>query len=1071
MENLTIYKASAGSGKTFTLTQEFLLLLFKRPEKYRSILAVTFTNKATAEMKNRIINEVFTLAEGALSPYTQLILAQNTSLNELKLKERAKEILIAILQDYSHFSVTTIDKFYQQVIRAFVREMGVNSSYSIELENDEVLEQAIDNLFFNLEDEKGAEIIKWLTRFTKDQVMNGDSWRIADKIKQLGTELFKEQFKTNERKLLDELADKDLLHTMEKSLYSAIKKYENDFLTLGKQGISFIDKAGLSLDDFKYKGSSGINYLFKLASGIIEPYKVRFENLVTDDDSWANNGSSAHEVETARDTGLKHLVKDVVIYCDENIEKYLSLLQLRRNFYNLGILSDIEMAIKAYINEKNLLLLSDSNELIATIINNNDTPFIYEKTGTRFEHYMIDEFQDTSSLQWSNFKPLIDNSLGEAHKNLIVGDVKQSIYRFRNSDWSLLAGKLKNEFRADQLSEKILPINWRSDKNVVAFNNSFFKVASTTLQQIYNEEFDVKEAYFKTLIEEAYSSTCQHLPPNKITTGRIEIQVFDKKNDEWENQTFEKLVSVIEEAQILGYEARDIAILVRRKKEGKAIADRLLAYQQGGLAKQGITYSVLSDEALLIGSSKSVLFIVNILKRVFLKDHALLDVELKQYYLTLTDKNEPYNYERFFANDEHFNITIEKCIQNISYLPLIEQVEAVIHLFKLDKQLNDLAYVQAFSDVIAEFSKKNYSDTEAFIRWWDQKGKTRSVPAPKGQNSIQILTIHKSKGLEFPIVIIPYFDWNFAIEASKAPIAWVDPHELLTDSSSLMPVRCSGALKSTLFKEHFYKEQFLTFVDNLNLAYVAFTRAINGLYIFGQDKGGLSAANILIKCMTGPFNEKIVSSFPHLVLVDHWDAVELTFQIGELSKPVRHKATTQKNMILPKSADRAISNHLRLKLKAPVEFAQDSSSVLSKAEIGIILHELLRKMKSPSDLDELLVQARREGKLGEAIIEPVAASLKRLLKAPLVAQWFAEDLTVYNEMSILTPEGDEYRPDRVVDNGTVMQVIDYKFGVRQLQNHSRQVRQYMHLLERMGHKTVDGYLWYVSLGEVIRVKG
>lgn len=1069
MDNLTIYKASAGSGKTFALTREFLRLLFKKPDKYRSILAVTFTNKATAEMKSRIINELAVLSAGKASPYLKMIQDENPLYSEQKIRKQAKTILESILQDYSHFSVTTIDKFNQKVIRSFVREIGVNTNYIVELENDDVLDRAIENLFFNLEDEKGDEIVKWLTRFTNDQVINGDSWRIGDKIKQLGKELFKEQFKVNEKNLLDQLTDKALLTEMEISLNASIRKIENTLRAFGNKAVKLIQDNDLELADFKFKTSSGINYFFKLSNKEYENYKIRFETLCSEDEAWSGNTPNAATVEELRDRHLKFLANETKDYVDKNLPIYLSLIQIKKNFYNLGILADIELAIRDHINDKNLLLLSDSNELIATIINDNDAPFIYEKTGSRFEHYMIDEFQDTSGLQWRNFKPLIDNSLAEAHKNLLVGDVKQSIYRFRNSDWSLLAGGINKDFRPDQIKEEVLPVNWRSSKNVVSFNNSFFSIAAHVLQKTYNSEYKVSEGIYNKLMEEAYSTVCQQLPDHRKESGHIGIKLYDRKDEDWKELTFQRIIHTIEEAQEIGYKAKDIAILVRRNTEGKEIADFLLAWQQGENAKSNINYNVLSDEALMLSASKAIRFIVNMIKRVFQNDHAIIDVELHQYiaceYLQL---NEPSFRTGIFHHPTGKEL-IEKAMLEISYLPLLEQIDQLIKQFDIQNKPQESAYIQAFTDIAAEFTKKNYSDSMAFISWWEQKGYKRSVPSTKGQDAIQILTIHKSKGLEFPIVIVPFFDWKFNVEATKAPIAWVDTQDLIPSGTSLMPVKCSSGLQDTIFKEVFHKEQFLSFMDNLNLAYVAFTRAVEGLYIYGRKGSQFDAATILQMCIDSNFDYESIKHSPSVQLSDYWDESEQCFEYGELPLPTHNDDQSGPGLFKHGFISTSSENKLYLKLKAPKAFSQASHNILSKAEIGIVLHDVLRQLNAPEELDELLVKTRIEGRLSDEIINKVKIPLGEFLKKEQVKSWFNKDLKVYNESAIMTPESKEYRPDRVIDDGKTIKVIDYKFGSHRFQKHQRQVKQYMRLLQQMGHANIEGYLWYVSLADVVKV--
>ena len=444
---LTVYRASAGAGKTHKLTGEYLKLLFASPGAYRRILAVTFTNKATDEMKGRIVQELYTLSSGQKSDYVP-VLSSRFGLDEAQVRAQARKVLIAILHDYSAFNISTIDRFFQQTMRAFTREIGLQGGYAIEMDQELVLTEAIDNLLAGLEKPENKELLGWLLRFASDKVEEGGGWNLRKDIAALSREVFKESYKAFSADVAKDIEDKAALESYKNHLFAIIRSVEAEARDLGRQGQAVLDQYGLQPSDFKGGSRSPLHYFAKLVAGEMKPPSDTFANLADNLEGCftAKTESGMRQIiGCAFDDGLNDCIKKINTLFG-NLTNYYTAKEIVRYYYALGILNDIAVQIAEYREEKNVMLIADTTELLSKVVGGSEAPFIYEKTGTQVDHYMIDEFQDTSGMQWGNFLPLLSESLSHNRDNLIVGDVKQSIYRFRNSDWKLLDEQIRYDF-------------------------------------------------------------------------------------------------------------------------------------------------------------------------------------------------------------------------------------------------------------------------------------------------------------------------------------------------------------------------------------------------------------------------------------------------------------------------------------------------------------------------------------------------------------------------------------------------------------------------------------------------
>jgi len=620
MSTLEIYKASAGSGKTFRIVREYLKMVFERPGAYKNILAVTFTNKATSEMKDRILKDLSSLASGNPSGHLEYLKAEFHQKEE-DIRVKAALILRLILHDYSRFSISTIDSFFQRVIRAFSREMRLNASYRTELDAQLVLEEAVDRLFLEMDNNPGLK--SWMLEYADENLREGRSWNFREDLIGRGKELFKEEFKLFSEPLLQKLADKSYLTKYNQELRVVLENYEHKLKEIGKQGLVLIASEGLSIENFKYGKSSFATHFNKLVNGNFDLPGSRTLEACDNLDAWSkatDKPELKNRIEAVYTSGLNNLlVSSIELMKTEGVFANTAKAILA-NLFSFGLLTDIALKVQEVSKEKNLILLNDSTQILRKVIAGSDSPFVYEKMGSVFQNFMLDEFQDTSRLQWHNFKPLIENSLGEGNRNIIVGDVKQSIYRWRNGDWNLLATQVENDLSHFGTSVVSLDTNWRSAKKVIDFNNILFKESARLLNNDFESTLTGSGHTFeelpemKGIIEKAYSDHYQKFSGKASTEGYVRLQFIEnedsKKKSDYREMAIAEMITQIEAVQENGVRPGDIAILVRGKSEGSMIAKALLDRKISN-SDSPYCYDVISNDSLIIGQSPVVRFILN----------------------------------------------------------------------------------------------------------------------------------------------------------------------------------------------------------------------------------------------------------------------------------------------------------------------------------------------------------------------------------------------------------------------------------------------------------------------------
>jgi ATP-dependent helicase/nuclease subunit A len=563
---LTIYSASAGSGKTYKLTSIYLAHLFRSRYSYRKILAVTFTNKATAEMKSRILDHLHKLANGENSDYLS-DLVKSTGRTEEWIRNESKEILNSILHDFSRFSVSTIDSFFLKVLRAFAREVGLHSGFSIELDHTAILSAAVDEMIASATADN--QLKNWLITYAKSNIEEEKSWNLKDAIISLAEELFKEKFKILSFEEQSKLEDKIFLLEYIKKIRLISHSFEKELIAFGVRANEIISEFELTDDLFYRKGQGIPSFVKSMVSGNIKGPNIYVREIMNDPPRWST-GNPEPQLKTAIDSGLYETLLDAIKFYDKNIIAYNSALSVLSNIYALGILSDVLHNVHLITTSENSFLLSDSSEVLNLITREDQSPFIYEKIGNRYENFMIDEFQDTSMIQWNNFRPLIENSMAEGYDNLVVGDVKQSIYRWRNSDWRILGKVLASMVDNDRIFSKPLTTNWRSRSNIIKFINSLFTIIPDQLDKALSG--DQLTESFKRIYSEAIQED-----PCKKAGGFVRLEfVANNKEQKWKEIVLDRLPGIIESVQDKGYKASDIGIIVRDGKEGGLVLNALI---------------------------------------------------------------------------------------------------------------------------------------------------------------------------------------------------------------------------------------------------------------------------------------------------------------------------------------------------------------------------------------------------------------------------------------------------------------------------------------------------------------
>ena len=1002
-------------------------------------------------MKERILHYLNDFANGLENNLAEEI-EKELGFKPEELRKRSKVVQSAILHQYSQFAISTIDAFFQKVIRSFTREAGLLGNFRLEVENDLVVKEVVNELM----DELGTnqQLTDWVVEFSRDRLLEGENWNIVAALNGFAREIFSEEFQAIEDQLEKPTSETNPYVETMKVLQKELELFENEMKKYAVEALSIIDNNGITADDFSYKDQgTALKYFLEFSRGRYYSSKgSRIQSALAAGSNWgAKKGKNYNALTDLADSQLLPILRAMADYDKENGPKYNSIIQVLKNFYAFGLIADITRKLKIYKQENNIMLLADAPKFLNGVINDSDTPFIYEKVGSYFQNYLIDEFQDTSGFQWKNFFPLLKDAIDQNQSSMVVGDVKQSIYRWRGGDQQLLQNEVEQAIGEIATDTKGLNTNYRSAEVVVDFNNSIFEKASGIVSDITGQTMATKA--FKDVKQEIVKY------PGK---GFVEINFIEKPEDEedWTAEVMERLPELVEELQDKKIKLKDIAILVRKNEEGQRIATELLQYKNTQ-AKPGYHYDVVSNESLRLDTAASVNLLLSALRYLHNPNDAIVRGQLAFEVTKDKPLDKVFMEAGKFHMDELLPDEFQKQTGWLNKLSVFELTEELIRMFELGKEESELAYLQAFQDLVLEFSAMEKNDLATFLEWWENMRGKKSIQVAGNVDAINVLTIHKSKGLQFKYVIIPFLDWKLNHEIS--PLLWVQSDQPPFDKMGYLAVRYSSSLENTYFEEAYKTEYTKAFIDNLNLLYVSFTRAEEGLIAFAsqpnkkkRDWKPTSAGDLVHECIEG--NEK---------LSPHFKDNQLRLGNLELLNNAQPK-----NDYLPESLKHYASYDWRQKLvikREGAEFFEESiSEKRASINYGILLHRLLSHIKYKSEAESVLNELRIKNEFTEEERVVLSEALNKMLDHEVVSSWFGKEWEVRNEVPVLIPGGRQSRIDRVMFGKKNTVIIDYKTGAKKDQDR-KQVEGYAGLLTQMGYPNVQGYLLYLEELDVVEV--
>lgn len=1075
---LLVYKASAGSGKTFTLAVQYIRQLIEDPYSYRRILAVTFTNKATTEMKERILSQLYGIASSLKSSdgyLKEIMKTSDKSVDEIR--KAADTALKNIIHDYSRFRIETIDSFFQSVMRNLARELELGANMTIELNNGDVLSDAVDSMIEKLD--RMSPTLYWLLEYIEERIADDKRWNVSSEIKGFGRNIFDEAYIEKGVTLREKLKDTKFIPQYRKKLQEKRESILDTMKGFSEHFQEILNANGLTPTDLK-NGARGIgSYFNKIASGKLsnDVRNSTVEKCLEGAENWTTKTSPYKDtIISLANQVLMQVLNDaestrmssnkVLNSCDMSL-RYLN---------NLQLLMRIDSEVREQNLNHNRFLLSDTNALLHSIIREGDASFVYEKIGTTIDTVMIDEFQDTSRMQWENFHLLLEESLAQKEGSMIVGDIKQSIYRWRNGDWKILAGLDKD--RSFRLNSRTLDTNWRSEANIISFNNDIFTSACSVL----NERYKADEGEDCTQLLDAYSDVRQKTSKD-TKEGYIKLS-FLKNSEEhpYADTTMELLAEEVDSLVKKGVRVNDIAILVRKNKSIPAIADYF---------DKNTPYRVVSDEAFRLDASLAVCMLIDGLRYISEPTDRIACARLAvAYQKEILKKDVDYNTVLLNSVEDYLPAEFRLMLPEMSLMPLYELLEKLFVIFRMDMIEEQDAYLCAFYDSVTEYMQNNSSELTSFLTYWNETLYAKTIPSGE-ISGIRILSIHKSKGLEYHTVLLPFCDWKMENETFNHML-WCRINEADADKEpfcelDLTPVNYSSAMAESYFSDSYREERLQLWVDNLNLLYVAFTRACKNLIVWCKDEQKDTVSRLLRESIDCMKDIKMTCNMAELEEEEE-DSEEndepIVYEYGEIciSGEKKKSDSTNRLVAIPEAVNVKIES-----LETEIDFKQSNRSAdfirgdedeeenLRSQYIrqGQLLHTLFASIDTREDLPSAIERLLFEGVIESAEkAEEIKKVAERALSLEEVKDWYSGEWTLYNECSIIY--NDEQgkmqtrRPDRVMMKDDEVVVVDFKFGKKKPE-YSTQVREYMSLLSEMGYADIKGYIWYVYSGELENV--
>lgn len=1047
--NFHVYKSSAGSGKTHTLTMVYLSIVLKRPADFRHILAITFTNKAAHEIKQRIVDTLKFLASAdipSLSGYDLEKVDQlcaKTGLDSAQLQENAQQALVLILHHYHDFAISTIDSFVHRIIRTFAFDLKLMSNFEVEMDTDMLLSLTVSRVLADAG--RDRDLTGILVNYIEDQAGNDENWQIDKLLTDFGKNLFNE----SARPYVDRIGvyTPDRIRELHTLLSGYIRNFHDELKSLGKQAIDLIEKNHISPDVF-YRKKTGIygyfiNPMNRLDRGQPNSYVLD----TVENDKWTAANNKLIQDEEAL-MGIKGELLAIYLRMEKLIEvknpKSVLYGVIRNNLYPMAVLSALSDRLAIVLKERNVVPIAEFNRIISEIVMNEPVPFIYERTGEKFRHFLVDEFQDTSVMQWMNLLPLLDNALASGYINMIVGDGKQAIYRWRNGDADQFvnlpgvnnpsvnpmitqrAASLDREYNPSELSK-----NWRSRREIVEFNNEFFAFAAE---------------WFPGENQKYYNEVVQDADPVK-TGGLVTIKLYDGPEKEYKENMCSQILEAVNENILAGYQPGDICILVRTNADGQLVASFL--------TEAGI--KVVSSDSLLLGNSPEVQFLLSWFRLLLNAADTVSAAQIVEYLFSrnlLGDAARHTLLQQTLNASSFYNLLQSNGFEvNRKWLytqAMFDQAQILIRLF----DLNNVAplYMQFFLDQVLAISMRNDAGLQGFLDFWEQSGEKLSVVLPASADAVQIMTIHKAKGLEFPVVIAAFVDYSIK---SGREYSWVDLDDPLIPDVHVAMIKLTKQVLNTKFASLFEEEKAKSQLDLLNVLYVTLTRPSERLFVF---TGKVAAAD---KETENKSMSDLFAAFYQKKQLDPYSTSKMTLGSGNY---IRGREWKPADALFPEFLSTAWQPRLIIASRAPAHWLANDPGGL-QAE-GLMVHEALQYILVAEDVQPAIQKLLNEGIITSDQGVNLEKHLTLLMNHDVAKTFFQPGVQIINEAEILTKRGKSYRPDRVVVRTNSTEVIDYKTGNAH-DSHLEQVREYARLLTAMGYPQVKA--WLIYLGGDIKV--
>lgn len=1031
-----IYDASAGSGKTFSLVKEYLKVLFNSKEKepYRHILAITFTNKAVGEMKSRIIKNLTQFANNNIldtpnDMFKEICFELNLSPETLNIRSRI--LLKKILHNYSAFEISTIDKFTQRLIRNFAYDLNLPVNFEVELDTDLLLEEAVDNLIAKAG--SGKALSKVLIDFALEKADDDRSWNIAYDFNEIAKLLTSENHLNGVQKVSDKSLED--FKSLKEVLLKRKTSVETKIVSVSDSVLELISSRELEFSNFN--GSYLPKHFQKLSH---KNFSASFTSKWQEDLETSRlypKTKTAEEVAQRIEAIQPELAKSFSI-----TKQLVYQLKFITNFYKnitpLSVLNAINKELQDIKKERDVILISEFNSIVSSHLKHQPAPFIYERIGEKFKHYFIDEFQDTSVMQWENLVPLIENALSSENSSvMLVGDAKQAIYRWRGgrAEQFINLSSGKNPFHIKN-DKKDLKDNYRSSKQIIQFNNDFFKYLSILV-------------FRNTTHRSLYSGASQNII-NQDIGGFVDISFLNSQTDDLNEAYGLKVMESISSCLDNGFSFRDMCVLVRKKKEGVALAEFLT---QNNIP-------IVSSETLLVANSPKIQFILNLLKLLLEPQNNELKLKvllfLDEHCLRVKDSHQFYadrvhlSIKEFFRSLETYDFFLN--YSEVVTLPLYEAIESIIRDFEIQDTTD--AHLQFFKDFILQYSQKKLANIYDFLEHFSKHKDKLNIVSSNLMDAVNIMTIHKAKGLEFPIVIFPYA--NLDIYRQENPKAWltIDPEDYSNFNTAFISLNKDVVNYNEKGEQLYETNQEELELDNINLLYVALTRAAEQLYIisdFEEQKDGNA------KIFLNRYSGLLISYLKHKRV---WDNARRHYTFG-----LRERESSRKSISRVTSNFNEYSNKSNkdkgLVISTRAGYLWDTKQK-SAIEKGNLVHLLMSKIYTEKDIDFAISDLVQTGQLLPTQIVEINSVVKSIMSHLKLKECFEEPNKIYNERDIITSDGEIIRPDRLVvsENGSGV-LLDYKTGLFNIK-HEQQLGHYAAEINKMGIPIHKSFLVYIN---------